>query len=95
MAFVFVPVDEMSDFDAPMQPGAAIADYGTNIWIAPHYSGDANSGVLYDVISKQGVIIYRVQFPFGYALAGFGPGGDFYVLRIVGKTGFLERAKLR
>ena len=62
----------------------------------PRTSSSANGGVSYDVVNRNGEVTERVQFPKGYALVGFGNGGDdVYLLRVVAKVGFLERAKLR
>ena len=92
--FEFVPLKELPEFEPPIGPGSVKADLSNHLWILPHTSASAVGGLLYDVITKQGEITYRVQFPRGYALAGFGPGDDIFVLRIEGKTGFLERAKI-
>lgn len=90
----FVPLNKIPDFEPPIQPGAMKADLDGNLWIVPRTSASAQGGVLYDVVNRKGDIVERVQFPKGYALAGFGPGGALYVLRVEGKTGFLGRASL-
>jgi len=51
--------------------------------------------LLYDVINRKGDIEYRVQFPAGYALAGFGTGGVLYVVRVDGRKAILERTSVK
>ncbi|MEP6778488.1 MAG: hypothetical protein ABJC26_01260 [Gemmatimonadaceae bacterium] len=91
----FVPVSKMADYMPPIAPGSLKVDLKGNLWIVPRTSSSAAGGVLYDVVGKDGEVKERVQFPKGYALAGFGEKDEVYVLRIEGKTGFLEKAKLR
>ena len=96
MQFDFVPISKLSDYEPSIAPGALKIDPKGNLWIVPRTSSSANGGVLYDVVNRNGEVTERVQFPKGYALVGFGNGGDdVYLLRVVAKVGFLERAKLR
>ena len=91
----FMPLNKMADYEPPVSPGSVKADLKGNLWIVPRTSAGATGGVLYDVVDKTGEVKERVQFPKGYALAGFGNGDDIYVLRVEGKTGFLEKVKLK
>lgn len=96
MQFDFVPINKLPDYEPAISAGALKVDPKGNLWIVPRTSSGAKDGVLYDVVNRKGEVSERVQFPKGYALAGFGNGGeDVYVLRVEGKVGFLERAKLR
>ncbi|MEO7361029.1 MAG: hypothetical protein ABI120_11915 [Gemmatimonadaceae bacterium] len=92
--FQFVPLEKLPDYEPAIAPGALKVDPKGNLWIVPRTSAGANGGVLYDVVSRKGEVTERVQFPKGYALAGFGVLDEVYLLRVDGKTGFLERAKL-
>ncbi|MEP6763841.1 MAG: hypothetical protein ABJB66_05980 [Gemmatimonadaceae bacterium] len=91
----FVPISKMADYVPPIAPGSLKIDLKGNLWIVPRTSASANGGVLYDIVNREGEVKERVQFPKGYALAGFGENDYVYVLRIEGKIGFLEKAKLR
>lgn len=93
--FSFVPLDKLPDYEPAIQPGALKVDPKGNLWIVPRTSAGANGGVLYDVVNRKGEVAERVQFPKGYALAGFGAADEVYLLRVDGKVGFLERAKLK
>ncbi|MGV3709122.1 MAG: hypothetical protein ACO1Q7_09795 [Gemmatimonas sp.] len=96
MQFDFVPINKLPDYEPSIAAGAMKVDPKGNLWIVPRTSAGANGGVLYDVVNRKGEITERVQFPKGYALAGFGAGGDeVFLLRVEGKVGYLERAKVR
>ena len=90
-----LPIDKFPDFEAPIAPGSVRADLEGNLWIVPRTTAAAKGGLLYDVVNRKGEIFERVQFPPGVALVGFGPGGVVYLNRVVGNSGFLERAKVR
>jgi hypothetical protein len=95
MQFEFVPINKLPDYEPAIAPGALKVDLKGNLWIVPRTSSGASGGLLLDVVNRKGEIMERVQLPKGYALAGFGPLDEVYLLRVDGKVGFLERAKLR
>ncbi|MEO7997832.1 MAG: hypothetical protein ABI852_10330 [Gemmatimonadaceae bacterium] len=95
MQFEFVSLDKLPDYEPPVAPGALKVDPKGNLWIVPRTSSGTTGGLLYDVVNRKGEVAERVQFPKGYALAGFGALDEVYLLRVDGKVGFLERAKLR
>ncbi|MEP6763840.1 MAG: hypothetical protein ABJB66_05975 [Gemmatimonadaceae bacterium] len=90
----FVSLRQMPDYEPPIGQGSVKADRKGNLWILPHTSLSARGGVLYDVVNKRGEITKRVQLPAGYALIGFGNGDDVFVIRVSGKTGFIEKASV-
>lgn len=89
--FEFLPPEKFGDYEQPVQTGAVKADLDARLWILPRTSLSAKDGLLYDVINRKGEIVERVQFPKGYALAGFGERGVLYVVRLDGRKGILER----
>jgi hypothetical protein len=93
--FEFLPLDKFGDYEQPVQTGAVKADRDAHLWILPRTSLSAKDGLLYDVINRNGEIIERVQFPKGYALAGFGEHGVVYVVRLDGGKGLLERTSVK
>jgi len=93
--FEFLPPERFGDYEQPVQTGAVKADLDAHLWILPRTSLGAKGGLLYDVINRKGEIEYRVQFPSGYALAGFGTGGVVYVVRLDGRKAILERASVK
>ena len=93
--FEFLPPERFGDYEQPVQTGAVKADLDAHLWILPRTSLGAKGGLLYDVINRKGDIEYRVQFPPGYALAGFGTGGVLYVVRVDGRKAILERTSVK
>lgn len=93
MQIGYRPIDSLGDYEPPIAPGAVRADFAGNLWVLPRTSSSARGGLLYDVINRLGEIVYRVQFPKGYSLVGFGDGGVLYALRVEGATGYLARTK--
>jgi hypothetical protein len=93
--FEFLPPEKFGDYEQPVQTGAVKADLDAHLWILPRTSLGAKDGLLYDVINRKGEIEYRVQFPKGYALAGFGPRGVVYVVRGDGRKAILERTTVK
>ena len=90
-----IPIDKLPEFEAPIGPGSVRADLEGNLWIVPRITAASTGGLLYDVVNRKGEIFERVQFPPGVALVGFGPGGVVYLNRVVGNSGFLQRATVR
>lgn len=62
---------------------------------APVRKNASSAGLVYDVVSKDGKVIDRVRLPKSRLLAGFGPNGAVYMVRVEGDRRFLERAQLR
>lgn len=49
---------------------------------------------VYDVVSRQGELIHRVQVPAGRQLVGFGPNGTVYLAAREGRELFIEKTRL-
>jgi hypothetical protein len=86
----FVPVNQMPDYRPAFRQGAALGDSDGFLWIRT--SKNSASGAVYDVVSRDGALIDRVQVPPGRVIAGFGPGGVVYMGVLDGVTARLERA---
>jgi hypothetical protein len=89
-----VPDSEFPSFWPPIQPGSVLADLDGHLWILPTTSKHAASGLTYDVVNREGIVIGRVQLPKDRVLAGFGPHDVVYLTRAEGGATYLERAKL-
>jgi hypothetical protein len=50
--------------------------------------------LVYDVISRKGELVHRVQLPAGRQIAGFGPGGVVYLAAREGREVFLEKTRV-
>jgi hypothetical protein len=49
---------------------------------------------VYDVVSRQGELVHRVQVPAGRQLVGFGPNGTVYLAAREGRELFIEKTRL-
>jgi hypothetical protein len=77
------------------QSNSMRADADTNVWIRPRPPRSARGGTVYDVVSRKGELIDKVELPAGRTLIGFGPGGIVYLLaRDAGATR-IEQARFR
>jgi hypothetical protein len=66
------------DYWPPFDEGAVRSDMDGNLWILTGRVQDRDrdevTGSVYDVVSRDGVLVDRLQLPRGYALLGFGRG---------------------
>ncbi len=74
-----VKASDLPDYRPPFAEGAARADDDGNLWVRPLPMGSPSSVQSFDVISRQGQLIDRVQLPTGFQLVGFGKGGVLYL----------------
>ena len=90
------PASDLPDYMPPvLRTGLMKADAEGNVWILPSTSSQAGSGLLYDVVNRQGEIFQRVRLPAGRALAGFGGNGAIYLTAHTGNTAVLERTHIQ
>jgi len=86
---------ELPDYRPPFSGGAVRADADGNLWIRTIPSKPIQGGQVYDVVSRQGELVDRLQLPQGYAVVGFGKGRVVY-LSMRDQTGIhLARVVLR
>jgi hypothetical protein len=90
-----VPPDELPDYRPPFIAGAARADADGNLWVRTQPAKPVPGGPIYDVISKDGELIDRLQVPVGYTLVGFGKGKVVYLSMRDPKGIHLARVRLR
>ena len=75
----FPALSELPDYRAPFAPAAARPDADGNLWIKTTHH-EASAGFVYDVVSRQGKVIDRVQLQPGRSIIGFGRGGIVYLV---------------
>lgn len=92
LPFRFVELNQMPDYMPAFRPGSARGDADGHLWIRT--SVMANSGAVYDVINRQGVLIDRIAVPPGRVIAGFGRGGTVYMGVLDGSIARLERTRV-
>ena len=73
----FVSPSELPDYAPPFNAGSARGDMDGNLWVRT--TNTVGGGSVYDVISKKGELMDRVQVPAGRVIAGFGVGGVVYM----------------
>jgi hypothetical protein len=93
---IVVPVDSLPDYYPAVRPNAARGDRDGNLWVLPSTSAQSIAGELvYDVVNRQGELVYRVRAPLGRSIAGFAAGGIVFLLDGDLTKGFrLERARV-
>ncbi|MBC8088362.1 MAG: hypothetical protein H7Z40_13925 [Phycisphaerae bacterium] len=90
-----IPASEMPDYKPPISPGSVRADADGNLWIRTIQMKPMPGGQIYDIVSRKGELVDRIQLPPGYQLAGFGAGKVVY-LSMRDATGLhLARVRLR
>jgi hypothetical protein len=62
----------LPDFRPPFGQNAARADMDGNLWIRTNPGKPIPGGPVYDVVTRKGELIDRLQVPPGYTLVGFG-----------------------
>jgi hypothetical protein len=87
---------ELPDYRPPLAQGNAVrADADGNLWIRPIQPKPIPGGSVYDVVSRSGEMVDRLQLPPGYTIVGFGKGRIVY-LSMRDATGLhLARVRLR
>ena len=93
---IVVPIDSLPDYYPAVRPNAARGDRDGNLWVLPSTSAQSIAGELvYDVVTRQGELVYRVRAPLGRSIAGFAPGGIVFLFDGDITKGFrLERARV-
>jgi len=71
---------DLPDYRPPFTSGAVRADADGNLWIRTVQRRPVPGGAIYDIVSRQGELVDRLQLPPGYALVGFGKGKVVYLM---------------
>ncbi len=70
---------DLPDYKPPFGASATRADADGRLWIRTIPMRPTPGGVVYDVISRDGELIDRIQLPGGFQLVGFGAGKIVYL----------------
>lgn len=91
-----VPASELPDYRPPItSSGSVRADADGNLWIRSVPVRRIPGGTVYDVVSREGVLVSRLQLPPGYSLVGFGRGKVVYLSMFDASGIHLARVRLR
>jgi hypothetical protein len=86
---------QLPDYRPPLPNAAARADLDGNLWIRTNPPRPIPGGIVYDIVSRQGELVNRLQLPPGYTLVGFGRNKVVY-LSVRDASGIhLARVRLR
>ena len=86
---------DLPDYRPPFTSGAVRADADGNLWIRTIPPHPTPGGVVYDIVSREGGLVDRLQLPPGYSLAGFGQGRVVYLSMRDASGVHLARVRLR
>jgi len=85
---------EMPDYRPPIGAGSVRADAEGNLWIRTNPPKPV-PGPVYDIVSRQGELVNRLQLPPGYTLVGFGKDKVVYLSMRDASGIHLARIRLR
>lgn len=86
-------LSDVPDYRPPFTQGAVRADADDRLWVRT--TTRVNEQPVYDIVSRQGAVVDRVQLPPNRSIAGFGPGVVYMAVRDSLGTTHLERARIR
>ena len=70
---------DLPDYRPPFSNGSVRADADGNVWIRTTPPKPVPGGAVWDVVSRDGGLVDRLQLPPGYSIAGFGKGKVVYL----------------
>ena len=85
----------LPDFRPPFTSGAVRADLDGNLWVRTVQTRRTPGGPVYDIISREGKLVDRLQVPPGYQLVGFGRGRVVFLTMRDREGVHLARVRLR
>ena len=86
----YVPASALPDYFPPMislvrefptATSPVMADADGNLWIHVQVQSPPVGGAIFDVVSRAGAVIDRVQIPGATSIVGFGPGVVYLAAR--------------
>jgi hypothetical protein len=89
-----VSPDVLPDYPPPFNSGAIIADADDHLWIRQAWLPSGQSGIVYDIVDRNGALVDRIQIPGGTTIAGFGHETVYLAAR-EGAGVTIARARIR
>jgi hypothetical protein len=90
-----MPSSDLPDYKPPFTSNSVRADADGNLWIRTAPAKPVPGGPVYDVVSRSGELVDRLQLPQGYGLVGFGKGRVVYLSMRDQQGVHLARVRLR
>ena len=89
------PANELPDYRPPLPINAVRADADGNLWVRTVQMKPVPGGAVFDIVSRQGELVDRIQLPVGYNLIGFGKGKVVYLTMRDAKGLHLAKIRLK
>jgi len=77
---------QLPDYRSPFE--RVLADADGRVWILEPHTPE--SGAVYEVVNRAGLMVLRVGFPLGFTVVGFGPGSVYATTREAGRVGLVR-----
>lgn len=90
-----IPARELPDFRPPFGGNSVRADLDGHLWVRTNHGRSLPGGPVYDIVTRQGELIDRLQLPPGYQLVGFGRNRVVYLSMRDARGVHLARVRLR
>jgi hypothetical protein len=87
--------NELPDYRPPFGQGAVRPDADGNLWIRPNLTKPVPGGAVFDIESREGALVDRLQVPPGHSIVGFGAGKVVYLSMRDASGVKLARVRLR
>ncbi|CAN5249028.1 hypothetical protein BH09GEM1_BH09GEM1_15460 [soil metagenome] len=86
---------DLPDYKPPFAERSVRADGDGNLWVRINTPTPLPGGPIFDVISRKGELVDRIQIPQGFTLVGFGEGRIVYLSTRDASGVHLARVRLR
>jgi hypothetical protein len=91
-----IPPSELPDYRPPFNASSTVADADGNLWVRTNpMQPRIGGGPIFDVISRAGLLVDRIELPPGYSIAGFGAGRVVYLSMRDARGLHLAKVRLR
>jgi hypothetical protein len=94
MTMTLAPASDLPDYYPAFEQDAARGDADGNLWVRTTATRDgAVGGPIYDVVSRTGELLQRVQLPGGRRIIGFGKNGVVYLAARDASGAWIEKTR--
>jgi hypothetical protein len=90
-----LPAQELPDYRPPFGGSSVRADVDGNLWVRTIPAKPIPGGPVFDIISRKGELVDRLQLPPGYTVVGFGKDKVVYLSTRDARGIHLARVRLR
>lgn len=91
----FVKASDLPDYRPAFRQGALREEANGNLWIRTLQPASAPNVAIYDIVSRSGKLVDRVELPTDRTIVGFDGANAVYLFAREGTTAWLERVRVR